>query len=282
MSEQTAAPGYNPSSEDDRTLEASARSLSEFVIRAALLPVSLLLTKPSRLAEAAATGNFRPLPSPFLLALTAGVIVSGVTSNLDKFSFNAATERGVAAGAMASDFLKAVIDFYGQMDGVKAILFAIPYVFFLWIFAGFISFSMLKGIKHAEPLFASVSLCLSALVELAVLAIVIVVTFDVPSGEGVAIGLLVGFLIYTLILAFKLVRLVFVLKRGEKWRWLGASLASLPSLFVVLIVGMIAAGLSITMLSERQLIRKMEVGASVEVVATGVKPKPDAAAPAAR
>ena len=67
----------------ENPFEAPARGLSEFFIRAVILPVTLLFTKPSAIVRAAETGAYRPLPSPFLLALITGVVVSGVTSNLD-------------------------------------------------------------------------------------------------------------------------------------------------------------------------------------------------------
>lgn len=258
----------------ENAFESSARALAEFVIRAAILPITLLLTKPSALARAAASGQYRPLPSPFLLALIVGIVISGVTSNLDKVgglfqrpeavvTEPVATDPGAAAdpGAPASetgaetgapavtspqappDFLKAVTEFYLHMDGVKAILFALPTIFGLWIAAGLISFFMLRGVRSAEILFAAFSLALAAIVEI---IIVMVATSLILTSESAAVlaFILIAFGVFVLIVASKLIRLLFVIRKESGSMLIGAWVASLVSLAFVVVIGCVGAGIT--------------------------------------
>ncbi|MGQ0531728.1 MAG: tetratricopeptide repeat protein [Caulobacteraceae bacterium] len=239
----------------DNAFESWARSLCEFVIRAAILPVTLFFTKPSALLRATETGEYRPLPSPFLLALITGVVMSGVTSNISKFRLEPEpAEAGAAAGGDAlgasSEFLRGVVDFYMSMNGVNTILYAIPYVFVLWAMSGLISLSMFRGIRTAEALMTAISLSLSALVELTILLVGVSLVVNESEQTLVAV-LTVGFLVYTLVIAIKLIRFLFVIRKERGSHLIGAIFAAFPALLIVSLAGLIGAALSFGVYMQR-------------------------------
>lgn len=230
----------------DSALETSARELGQFVIRVMLLPVTLLFTKPRKIAEASAAGHYRPLPSPYLLALITGIVVSGVTANVEKIGSKA--EAGTQATA-ENDFFTALVQFYTNMDGVRSILFAIPYIAFVWIAAGLTSIVMLRGIRSAEMLFAGLSFCLSAMV--AITAYGLMVALLLAESMRPDIQLLVGlaFAFFVVILSVKLVRLIFVARKESQSNLIGAILASLPALLIVWLGGLVAGTVLIAALN---------------------------------
>lgn len=247
----------------DNQFEAWARALCQFVIRALILPVTFVFTKPSAMLRAVETGEYRPLPSPFLLALITGIVLSGVTSSVPKL-FNATTGAdGVVQEAGNAAFFGAVIGFYRDMNAIETILFAVPYILVLWLFAGLISFCMWRGIRTAEALMTALSLSLSALIELVIITSVVSLLlasafqFDlstaISTGESVTTDSLNNVVLvmagvvglYTLILAFKLVRLIFAIRKERGSPIFGAIIAVLPVLFVLTIAGAIGAGATI-------------------------------------
>lgn len=225
----------------ENAFESSARALSEFVIRAVLLPISLPLTKPSAIARSSVTGSFRPLPSPFLLALVTGVIVSGL----------AIVAWMVFQAALAGNDVKAVVqDSFANYSGLvkgglESFLLAIPYIAIVWSIAGLISILMLRGVRSAEPLFAGLSLCLSAIVEVAAMASAVIRLWPASglpwlNGGGVW-WIILGVMLYALLMATKLIRLVWVLRKDHKTPLIGAVLGSIPSLVMVLAWGLFIA-----------------------------------------
>lgn len=240
---------------EENALETSARALSEFVIRVAVLPVTLLLAKPSALAHAHTTGNYRPLPSPFLLALVTGVVVSGLTSNISEWGFN---REG------SEDFTKAIFNFYGEMNGLDSVLFALPYMALVWFAAGLISGAMWRGVRSAQPLFAGLALCLGAIVEVAVIVILVGIVLRPQSSavNNVVMYIMFGFVLFALILAIKVVRLVFVLRRENRSSWVGAVVAAVPTLFILVLSGVTGGGVSAAVVSA--LSQRVEVAADAE------------------
>lgn len=236
--------------------EAWARSLCQFVIRALILPVTLVFVKPASILRAVETGEYRPLPSPFLLALITGIILSGVTSNVPKLFTTTRTADGATQDANTA-FLSGVLDFYGNLSGIDTILFAIPYILVLWLFSGLISLFMLRGIKTAEALMTALSLSLSALIELviifAVVGMAMASLFEVDLTAAVTGGSvndmiwpMVGALgLYTLLLAYKLIRLLFVIQKERKSPMIGAIFAIAPVLLVLTLAGLLGAGATI-------------------------------------
>jgi tetratricopeptide (TPR) repeat protein len=240
---------FDPVAPADNSFESWARALCQFVIRAAILPVTLLFTKPSAFLRATETGEYRPLPSPFLLALITGIVLSGVTSNISKFSLVPNTD-GSGAVTPNSEFVTSVINFYMSMNGVNTILYAIPYVFALWLFAGLISLFMFRGIRTAEALMTAISFCLTALVELTIIMVGVILLFNIDQDTTVLI-MAGAFLAYTLVVAVKLIRLLFVIRRQRGAPLVGAILASVPSLLIVSVTGLVGAALAVSVHSER-------------------------------
>lgn len=231
MSEQTAAD--SPAKAEENALEASARALSEFVIRAALLPITLLFMKPSVILKSTQTGNYRPLPSPFLLSLVTGVMISGLTSNLGKL------DEGDDRTAAYAGFLEAVTQFYAGTDGVRAILFALPFIAALWVAAGLTSILMGRGLRLVNPLFSAFALCAAAIIAVAAIVFGVALTW---SSDLSAIGPYVVYAVaaIALIYASKCVRLILALREGSPASWIGASAASLFALCAIGLLG--AAG----------------------------------------
>jgi tetratricopeptide (TPR) repeat protein len=222
----------------ENALEASARALSEFVVRAAVLPITLLLAKPSHLARGHETASgYKPLPTPFLLALVTGLLVSGVTGSLAT-SLNS----GVMGGENGASFFRSVFDFYREMDGAQAILFAVPFMAFVWLAAGIVSFVMARGLKNAEPLFATFSYCLAAIAEVAAIGIAVSFLWPHSASSALAPGLLLGFVAYAAILAIKLVRVVLVLRKSQSSPLVMSLIASVPAAALVLLVGVGGGG----------------------------------------
>lgn len=228
MSEQTTQ-SLAQEAREENVFEASARSLSEFVVRAAVLPFVLPFSKPSQILRSSQTGNYRPLPSPFLLALVTGVVASGVTSAL--YGGVLMTRDRNASGA----FFDAIAEYYAQADGIKAVLFALPYVASLWIVAGLVSILMARGMKSAEPIFAGLALCVAAIIELAGIAMLVclmwpgLIKLSIEAWAGV-IG------IYTLILTVNLIRFVFALRKEANSSGVAAGLACVPIALSLLVL----------------------------------------------
>lgn len=238
----------------ENSFESSARAMSEFVIRAAILPVTLLFSKPADLARGAATGDYRLLPSPFLLALITGVVVSGVSSNLDKFRIPTPTQPGEQTGERTPDFVQAVTEFYMKMDGVQAILFALPYIFGVWALSSILSFFMLRGVRESQTLFAPLSWCLSAIVELTIVTVLVSLSIGLEQ-SSVGTIMFAGFMIFTLVLSVKLVRLVLALRKERASSWAGAVIASAFALTIVMLSGMVGSAVSMTIFQQRVFVR---------------------------
>lgn len=222
---------------EENALERTARALSEFVIRVALLPLTALITSPDDLIRANRSGNYRPLPSPFLLALVTGVVVSGVTSAL--------LTPGVLQSGETKKLVNAVAKFYDNMDGLESIVYAIPYLAFLWGVAGAISLLMWRWLRNAHAAFVGLSLCLGAIIEVAALWIVAGLLFSPPRKAGswldlssIDIPLLIVLGTFAMLLGSKLVRFVFLLQAQSKSPWLGAVAAAALMFFTVVSSGL--------------------------------------------
>lgn len=224
---------------EENALERTARALSEFVVRVVALPLTILLVAPSALVRAFNTGSYRPLPSPFLLSVVTGVVVSGVTSAL------------LSPEVMQTQQTKALINsvgkFYDNMDGLESVIFAIPYLGLLWVLAGAISLAMGRGLRSAHILFVGLALSLGAIIEVAALCIITGLWTARGKGEKFALAfdltaidppVLIGLSALSAILAYKLVRLVFILQVQAKSAWIGAVLAAAMVAFVVVAVGL--------------------------------------------
>lgn len=247
---------FDPVAPADNSFESWARALCQFVIRAAILPVSILFIKPSAFLRSTETGEYRPLPSPFLLALITGIVISGVTSNLSKF--NLEPREGAAAGTLGAntDFFTSVVDFYMSLNGVNTILYAIPYVFGLWLAAGLTSLFMFRGIRTAEALMTAIAFGLAALVEVTILMVGFSLVFDVER-ESVVLWIALGFLIYTLVVLSKLVRLLFVIRKQRGAPLIGAILGSVPLVLIFLLAGLVGSALAVGVHNQRGYIAEM-------------------------
>lgn len=214
-------------------LEGSARALSEFVVRAAVLPVTFLLAKPSDLVEAHRSGEYKQLPTPFLLALVTGLLVSGVIGSLDNLDFG--------TGIVGSEFFRKAFEFYGSMDGAQALLFAVPFMAAVWLLAGLVSLLMFRGLSLAEPLFAGFAYSLAAIAEVAAVGIVVSLWWPNPAFQDASsqLPLLAVFVVFALIVGIKLVRLVFALRGAEEKSTplFAAVAAAIPALAVVVLAG---------------------------------------------
>jgi hypothetical protein len=280
MFEGIDSEGSSRRHDTEHPFESSARVLIQFVVRAVALPFNLLMAKPVSIARAAMSGDYRPLPSPFLLALTAGVGVSGAISSMGVFF------SGTKSWANAfTEYLAAVVNFYTQnIGGAQAILYAVPYVFALWVIAGLISLFMLRGVRVAEAVFAAISLCFAALIEVFAVLIALISFAPFTWGEGAEIIIVAGVSIYALLLAVKLIRVVFALRHEHGVPLVGAVIASIPCFLLVSMVGVVGAGLlwSVVLLQRADAGLKGKDEAVVEVVApsgptSGDQPPPPAA-----
>ncbi|MES1157402.1 MAG: tetratricopeptide repeat protein [Alphaproteobacteria bacterium] len=247
----------DPETQADNALESSARALSEFVIRAAVLPVTLAFAKPRGIVRGVESGDYRPLPSPFLLALITGVVVSGVVSAVFSWISKLADQNQTQIANRGVEALgQAMWDFSNQVGdgGVKSIIFSLPYIGFVWIIAGCVSLLMARGIRSAEPIYAAVSFCWSAIVEVAVVVMLIgAVTVRMGQSQALTPAALVPLLLgpfivlmpYVLFLTVKLIRVVLVIRADNKSSWIGAVFACTSAFFFVFGFGLAAAGLSV-------------------------------------
>ncbi len=227
----TTASGRAASVEEN-TFEAWARGLSEFVIRVAMLPVTLLLAKPRHIANAHITGSYRPLPSPFLLAFVTGVAISGVVAGMasvDIFSLSTAATQTL--------MFNAAVEFYRTALGGNGFLVALPYIGLIWLAAGLLSGAMWRGDRSPAPVFAGFAYCLAAIVEIAAVGVLVgLLPFESELGANIAFWIVLGL---SLIYAIKLIRLLFVLRKENNSSFIGATVASIPALLIVLIAGVI-------------------------------------------
>jgi MFS family permease len=233
-------------SRKDGAFESTAREIAEFVISVIILPVMLLLAKPRSIAVSSLTGNYRPLPSPFLLAVVTGIALSGVAVQL------LAAITGDLAPDMRSLF-NGAMSWYEAIgkNSMAAVLVAIPYLCILWVLAGGLSIAMMRGWRSAEPLWAAISLSLAALVEVTLIAMLINYASGRADGEAgrVATGLLLmivasAIFIYTLILAVKLIRLLFVLRKEHGSPLIGAFLGGAFALTIITITGLFGTAMA--------------------------------------
>lgn len=234
---RTEHPATEP---EENALERTARALSEFVVRVAALPLTLLMATPSDLMRANNMGNYRPLPSPFLLALVTGVVVSGVTSAL--------LNPEVLQSRQTKTLVNSVAKFYDDMDGLESVVFAIPYLAFLWGLAGAVSALMWRGLRSAQALFVGLSLSLGAIMELAAVRVVLGLWLAAPKPHAKAgaafdltnanLPVLVGTGAFAVVLALKLVGLVFLLQRQSRSPWVGAVAAAALAFFAVVTSGL--------------------------------------------
>ncbi len=225
---------------EENALERTARALSEFVIRVALLPLTALMTSPGDLIRVGRSGSYKPLPSPFLLALVTGVLVSGVTSAL--------LTPEVLQSRQTKALVSSVAKFYDDMDGLESIVYAIPYLAFLWGLAGAISLLMWRGLRNAHAVFVGLSLSLGAIIEVATLRIVVGLLVTPPKLRAKAgfafdfssidMPVLVGLVVFATILGWKLVRFVFLLQGQSKAPWLGAVAAAALAFLAVVSTGL--------------------------------------------
>jgi hypothetical protein len=110
------------------------------------------------------TGCYKPLPPPFLLTFVTGIAASGVLSNIGLLFTTVETlADGSQAATGPEAFVAAVIASFQDADGVKAIIFAIPYIATMWIFSGIVSFFMGRGFRNVEPLFAFLAFAVAAI-----------------------------------------------------------------------------------------------------------------------
>ncbi|MES1157399.1 MAG: tetratricopeptide repeat protein [Alphaproteobacteria bacterium] len=226
----------------EQAMESTARDLSEFVIRTLVLPVTIFFTHPRVIKRGAEGGSYRPLPSPFLLALVTGVVVSGV--------FLAAIAQVVAHGddytQSRAAFFNGVTSFYtGTADGVRAVLFAIPFVAGVWVLAGLLSLMIGRKLEAATPIFAMFAYCLAALVEVAGLGLLIAIVWSHDASEDTTASVICMFSVgaYALVLGIKFIRLLLSLKsqNGPRWLvWVGTVSACIPLLLIIVANGLVS------------------------------------------
>ncbi|MGE3302776.1 MAG: tetratricopeptide repeat protein [Hyphomonadaceae bacterium] len=225
-----------PARTEENVFEAGARSLAEFVVRAAVLPFTLLASKPSTILRAAESGNYRPLPSPFLLALITGVILSGAIRALGKLD--------LFSKSAGEDFLNAAMAFYGETDGMKAVLFALPYIAALWIVSGLISLVMGRGVKSAHALFACFAYCIAAFVEIVFLFALVALAGGQLAGGVPTIAHLGVPLAIALFFASKIVRVILLIRKQGGAPLAGAAAAVPLALLAMAAVGAIGGAIT--------------------------------------
>ena len=224
-------------------LEPSAKALSEYIVRIALLPLTLLMMKPRDMARVIETGSCKPLPPPFLLTFVTGIAASGVLSNIGLLF---TTVERLAAGSEAATgpeaFIAAVIASFQDADGVKAIIFAIPYIAAMWIFSGIVSFFMGRGFRNVEPLFAFLAFAVAAITEIGILILVMMHLFSGSGDDGLAyVGLgMIVLLFFMVVILIKMFRYMMLLRSGSAWSWVGLVLGFVAASVILLFVGLIA------------------------------------------
>lgn len=237
--------------EQNDLLEPSAKALSEYIVRIALLPLTLMMTKPREIARVIETGSYKPLPPPFLLTFVTGIAASGVLSNIGLlFTTVEMLAEGGSARTGPEAFVAAVIASFRDADGVKAIIFAIPYIATMWIFSGIVSFFMGRGFRDVEPLFAFLAYAVAAITEIGIIIMVMMHLFSGSGDDGLAfVGLgTVVLLFFMVVLLVKLFRYLMHLRSGSAWSWAGLALGFLAASMILLFVALIAfvpAGLMI-------------------------------------
>lgn len=122
------------------------------------------MIRPRRIAEAVESGEFRPLPPPYLLTLIAGVAVSGVVLNTPKLGDLSVEARNA--------FMNGVYESMTSAEDMGAVLLAIPYIAAIWIFSGLISFSRGQGFRNVEPVFAFMSYAVAAIVQIGLVGLI--------------------------------------------------------------------------------------------------------------
>ncbi len=232
----------------DGAFESSAREIAEFAISVIILPITLLLAKPSAIARASATGSYRPLPSPFLLAVLTGFLFSGVAVQLLE------QIRGQDDAPLGlQGVINQALIFYEDVgkNSIVAVLTAIPYLCILWLLAGGLSVAMMRGWRSAEPLWAAMSLSLAALLEVTVIALFINYATGASDGrsggeaDATLLMIVAGVIfVYTLILAVKLMRLLFVLRKEYGSPLVGAFLGGGIALAFLTIVGVFGTAMA--------------------------------------
>lgn len=229
--------------EHNDMLEPSARALSEYIVRIALLPITLLMIKPREIARVIEAGSYRPLPPPFLLTFITGIVASGVLSNIGLlFTTVEMLAEGVDVATGPEAFVAAVIAAFREADGVKAIIFAIPYIAAMWIFSGIVSFFMGRGFRDVEPLFAFLAFAIAAITEIGIVMMVVMHLFSGSGDDGlvyVGLGMIV-LLVFMVIILIKMFRYMMLLRSGSGWSWIGLVLGFLAASLILLFVGLIA------------------------------------------
>jgi hypothetical protein len=224
-------------------LEPSARALSEYIVRIAVLPFTLLGIKPRDMASLVETGAYRPLPPPFLLTFVTGVAVSGVASNLGVLFASVgsiADPDGAAEGAQS--FVSAVMTSFGEADGAKAVLLAIPYIATIWIFSGIVSFFMGRGFRNVELIFAFLSFTIAAIVEIGMLTMIFLHYFGDGGDSSLTyagIGSILLWL-FVIIMLVKLFRYLMHVRAPSRWTWIGSLLGFAVAAFILLFVALVA------------------------------------------
>ncbi len=228
---------------DHDMLEPSARALSEYIVRIALLPVTLLMIKPREIARVVEAGSYKPLPPPFLLTFVTGVAASGVMSNIGLlFTTVETVGDNSVSGTGPEAFVSAVMASFRDADGVKALIFAIPYIAAIWIFSGIVSFFMGRRFRNVEPLFAFLSFTVAAIVEI---GIVIMVMMHMLAGTGddglvyAGIGTILLWF-FMIVMLVKLFRYLVRIRTGSGWSWVGLVLGFVVASAILLVVAMVA------------------------------------------
>ncbi|KCZ93986.1 hypothetical protein [Hyphomonas johnsonii] len=224
-------------------LEPSARALSEYIVRIAVLPFTLLMIKPRDIARLVASGAYRPLPPPFLLTFVTGVAVSGVVSNLGLlFTYGDPMDGATGASGAAQAFVTAVLTSFREADGIKALLFAIPYVAAIWIFSGIVSCFMGRGFRNVEPILAFLSFTMAAIVEFGILIMVMVHVLAYDSETAFAYAGLGTILLFFFILVMlvKLFRYLMHVRAPTRWNWIGLLLGFSVASVILLLAALVA------------------------------------------
>lgn len=224
-------------------LEPSARALSEYIVRIALLPITLLMIKPREIARVIEAGSYKPLPPPFLLTFITGIAASGVLSNIGLlFTTVEMLAEGEEIVTGPEAFVSAVIASFQEADGVKAIIFAIPYIAAMWIFSGIVSFFMGRGFRNVEPLFAFLAFAIAAITGIGILMMVTMHLFSGSGDDGLAyVGLgTIVLLFFMVVILIKMFRYMMLIRSGSAWSWIGLALGFLVASVILLFVALIA------------------------------------------
>jgi hypothetical protein len=215
--------------ESENKVEQTARELSEFIIRLAMLPIVFLTMAPKAYVRSDTQGDYRPLPSPFLLSFVTGVALSGIIANISRFHVSGNYR-------VDPEFISEVGKFYNGSDGVKAVLLAVPYVAVLWIISGTISVVISRSVTSSNKIFALISTWISAAVFVEFIMVVVFIATTTNSDHSVLGGIFL--LIWTCILAwlaYKVTRIIILFSANSKNGIFGA-IVSLPILAAIALV----------------------------------------------